>query len=381
MSIRSHQICERCIMDTSDPHIHFDNDGTCSHCKFFDESQAGSWQPNAEGKQAFEAIVSAIREENRFAAYDCIIGLSGGLDSAYLAYVARRQFGLRLLAVHVDGGWNSELAVRNIEGIVKTLDIELHTLVVDWEEMRDVQRAFLRAGLANQDVPQDHAFIAGLYGEAVKHGIRHVLSGGNFATESVLPTEWAYNAMDLRHLRAIHRRFGEHPLRNFPTVSFFQYYFWYPVVKRMTVLRPLNYLPYNRDDAIHVLERETGFQYYGGKHFESVFTKWQQLFYRPMKFGYDERRAYLSSLVLSGQMQRADALEEIRRPGYTDAELDAATEYVRNKLGFSAAEFADILAAPPGTFRDYPSNHHLFAMKDRLKHRLATMGIRLRRRS
>jgi N-acetyl sugar amidotransferase len=368
-------------MDTSDPDIDFDDAGVCNHCRFFDLELTKNWYPNQHGRRLLEATVDRIKAENQDREYDCVIGLSGGIDSSYLAYLARRELGLRPLAIHVDGGWNSELAVRNIEGIVKCLDIDLHTHVVDWEEMRDLQRAFLRAGLANQDVPQDHAFISGLYSQAISHGIRHVLSGGNIATESILPAEWAYNAMDLRHLRAIHRRFGERPLDTFPTVNFFQFYFWYPVVKRMTVLRPLNFLPYNRDEAIRILERETGFCYYGGKHFESRFTKWQQLHYRPHKFGYDERRAYLSSLILSGQMRRDAALGAIAEPGYTTAQLHEDTDFVRRKLGFSAEEFAQILGNPPRTFREYPSNHRLFRFKDTLKTRLAALGIRFRRRS
>ena len=381
MSDQSSQICLRCIMDTSDPQITFDEEGVCNHCRFFDTELSKTWHPNQQGREELNSLVERIKSENRGRPYDCVIGLSGGIDSSYLAYVARRELGLRLLAIHIDGGWNSELAVRNIEGIVTRLGIDLHTQVVDWEEMRDLQRAFLRAGLANQDVPQDHAFISGLYSQAVQHGIRHVLSGGNIATESILPGEWAYNAMDLRHLRAIHKRFGEAPLRTFPTVNFFQYYFWYPVVKRMTVLRPLNFLPYVRDDAIRTLERETGFTYYGGKHFESRFTKWQQLYYRPYKYGYDERRAYLSSLILSGQMDRQTALDAIAEPGYSDAQLREDSDFVCNKLGFSSEEFTQILNLPPRTFRDYPSNHHLFSFKDKCKSRLGEFGITFRRRS
>ncbi len=381
MSQKPYQICVRCIMDTSDPDIDFDAEGVCSHCRCFDAHISKGWHPDAQGRRMLDAVVDRIKAENRGRPYDCVIGLSGGIDSSYLAYVARRELDLRLLAVHVDGGWNSELAVKNIEGIVKRLGIDLYTHVVDWEEMRDLQRAFLRASLANQDVPQDHAFISALYRQAVRQGIRYVLSGGNIATESVLPAEWAYNAMDLRHLRAIHKRFGERPLKTFPTMNFFQYYVWYPVAKRMTVQRPLNFLPYDRDEAIRTLERETGFRYYGGKHFESRFTKWQQLFYRPRKFGYDERRAYLSSLILSGQTSRDAALEAMATPGYTEAQLCEDSEFVRKKLGFSEEEFKRILDLPPRTFRDYPSNQRWFGLKDELKGRLAAYGLKVRSRS
>lgn len=368
-------------MDTTDSNIMFDRDGICSHCRHFDRDIASNWHPNDYGRRLLTETLMRVRRQGRGKPYDCVIGLSGGVDSSYLAYVAVREFGLRLLGVHVDGGWNSELAVKNIEGLVKTLNIDLYTQVVDWEEMRDLQRAFLRASLANQDVPQDHAFIAGLYREAIRHRIRYVLSGGNIATESILPEEWAYNAMDLRHIRAVHRRFGEKRLKTFPTLNFFQYYFWYPVVKRMTVLRPLDYIPYHKADAIRTLSSEVGFQYYGGKHFESRFTKWQQIHYRPVKFGYDERRAYLSSLILSGQISRESALETLEHTSKEVSSIEEESEYVRKKLGFTRKEFERLLESPPKTFRDYPSNYVLFQLKNRLKSQLTTLGARPRARS
>lgn len=372
-----YQICTRCIMDTSDPDIEFDAAGVCNHCRNFDQHLRPHWHPDETGRRMLDAIVAKIKREGQSKSYDCAIGLSGGVDSSYLAYVARKQLGLRLLAVHVDGGWNSELAIRNIENIVRKLDVDLHTYVVDWEEMRDLQRAFLRAGLANQDVPQDHAFFAALYSNAQAYGLRFVLSGGNIATESVMPAEWAYNAMDLRHLEAVHRRFGNGRLQSFPRVNFFRYYFWNRYVKRMQVIRPLNYLPYVKDEAIATLERELGFQYYGGKHFESRFTKWQQLYYRRRKFGYDERRAYLSSLVLSGQMTRNQAV--VALAGDTDSEREAEqdTDYVLKKLAVGEEEFRGLMAQPPRTFRDYPSNYLLFNTKTALREWLRSKGIHL----
>lgn len=374
----SYQICTRCIMDTSDPDITFDDAGVCNHCRTFDETAPQVWHPNPEGRKMLDAIVERIKEEGAGKPYDCAIGLSGGVDSSYLAWVAKKELGLRPLAVHVDGGWNSELATRNIENIVRKLGIDLHTYVVDWEEMRDLQRAFLRAGLANQDVPQDHAFFAALYSNAQAHGLRYVLSGGNYATESVLPSEWAYNAMDLRHLEAVHKRFGERRLKTFPRVNFFRYYFWNRYVKRMQVVRPLNYVPYIKSEAIATLERELGFQYYGGKHFESRFTKWQQLYFRPRKFGYDERRAYMASLILSGQMTRDQALAALAGDAENERQAEADTGYILKKLAVSEQEFAQIMAAPPRTFRDYPSNHALFNFKTALRDWLKARGVVLR---
>lgn len=373
-----YQICTRCIMDTSDPHIQFDASGVCNHCLNFDEALRPNWHPDATGRCMLDEIVAKMKKEGEGKPYDCAIGLSGGVDSSYLAYVARKQLGLRLLAVHVDAGWNSELATRNIENIVRKLDIDLHTYVVDWEEMRDLQRAFLRAGLANQDVPQDHAYFAALYSNAQTYGLHYVLSGGNIATESVMPEEWAYNAMDLRHLKAVHKRFGERSLKTFPKVGFFRYYFWNRYVKRMRVLRPLNYLPYVKDEAIATLERELGFQYYGGKHFESRFTKWQQLYYRPRKFGYDERRAYLSSLVLSGQMAREQALSALTGDSENERQAEKDTEYILKKLSIGEDEFRQLMAQPPKTFRDYPSNFTLFNFKTAAREWLKSRGVVLR---
>lgn len=372
-----YQICTRCIMDTSDPDIEFDVSGVCSHCHNFDQNLLQQWHPDESGKQMLDEIVAQIKREGKGKPYDCVIGLSGGVDSSYLAYVARKQLGLRLLAVHVDAGWNSELATRNIENIVCKLDIDLHTYVVDWNEMQDLQRAFLRAGLANQDVPQDHAYFAALYRDAQAYGLRYVLSGGNIATESIMPEEWAYNAMDLRHLEAVHRQFGSRRLKTFPRVGFFRYYFWNRYVKRMRVIRPLNYLPYVKNEAITMLERELDFQYYGGKHFESRFTKWQQLYYRPRMFGYDERRAYLSSLVLSGQMTREQALTTLAGDVENERQVEKDTDYILEKLGISEEEFQQIMAKTPKTFRDYPSNYTLFNFKTALREWLRSKGVNL----
>lgn len=370
-----YQICTRCIMDTSDPDISFDAEGVCNHCRGFDNNIRLNWHPDVNGRQKLDEIVATIKRQGEGKAYDCAIGLSGGVDSSYLAYVARKELGLRLLAVHVDGGWNSELATKNIENIVRKLDIDLHTYVVDWEEMRDLQRSFLRAGLANQDVPQDHAFFASLYSNAQAYGLRYVLSGGNIATESIMPEEWAYNAMDLRHLEAVHRRFGSIKLSTFPRVSFLRYYFWNRYVKRMRVIRPLNYMPYVKNDAIALLERELGFRYYGGKHFESRFTKWQQLYYRPRKFGYDERRSYLSSMILSGQMQRDEAKQALADDVENERQAEEETDFILKKLSISKEEFKQIMDSPPRTFRDYPSNYMLFNFKTALREWLRSKGM------
>jgi hypothetical protein len=258
--------------------------------------------------------------------------------------------------VHVDAGWNSELAVMNIEQICRRLGFDLVTHVVDWEEMRDMQLAFLRSNLANQDVPQDHAFFAALYGYAKKAGIKYVINGSNFATESILPATWGYDAMDATHVKSIHALFGARPRGDFPVVSFFDLYVRYPFILKMEVLRPLNLLPYNKEDAIRILEKDYGWRYYGGKHYESRWTRFFQAYYLPYKFGYDKRKAHLSSLVVSGQMGRNDALEALKAPLYDAKLLDEDKIFIAKKLGLSVAEFEALVNQPAHHFSEFP-NH------------------------
>jgi N-acetyl sugar amidotransferase len=351
----SYRRCVRCVMDTTDSAITFDAQGVCSHCRNFDEKFRPNWFPNEEGRRRLDAQVALIKAEGKGRDYDCIIGLSGGVDSSYLA-VKVKDLGLRPLVVHVDAGWNSELAVMNIESLVKALGFDLFTLVVDWEEMRDLQVAFLRSGVANQDVPQDHAFFAGLYHFATRQKIRWVLSGGNYATEGILPQSWGYNAMDVSHLKGIHRRFGTQPLRTFETVSFFNLYIGYPLIHRMKVLRPLDFMPYSKETAMAELSARFEWRYYGAKHHESVWTKFFQGYYLPTRFGFDKRKAHLSSLVVSGQMTREQALAELEKEIYPADELRRDRAFVCKKLGLTEAELDALMAAPLKSYRDYPNN-------------------------
>ena len=377
---RPYQICVRCVMDTSDPEIQFDEAGVCSWCRRFDAEIAPQWFPNAEGERRFAAIVEGIRRETTSKEYDCIVGLSGGIDSTYAAYVMRKRWNLRLLAVHVDAGWNSELAVKNIENTVTRLDIDLHTEVIDWEEVRDLQLAFLKSGVPNQDIPQDHVFFAALYRFAVKKGVRHVLSGGNIATESVLPPAWGYTAMDLRHIKAIHRRFGQGRLRTYPTCSFFDYYVRYPFLHHMRVVRPLNFMPYEKERALEVLEHELKYRYYGTKHGESRFTKFFQNYWLPTRFGFDKRRAHLASTVLSGQANRSEALNELSRPVCDANAIRQDRAFVAKKLGITDRELEDLLRMPLREHANYPSNLALYRLKDRARPFLERFGLGVARK-
>jgi N-acetyl sugar amidotransferase len=284
------------------------------------------------------------------------MGLSGGVDSSYLAWLAVKEFQLRPLVVHVDTGWNSELAVHNIQNIVQKLRIDLHTLVIDWNEIRDIQRAYFFSGVANLDVPQDHAFIASLYREAKKYGIRDVLNGGNMQTESILPSAWGYDASDSVNLRAIHRRFGRVPLRNYPTITAFQRLLLNPYVLGMRVHRPLEYIAYEKETAKKILKEELGWRDYGGKHYESIFTKFHQAYYLPTKFGYDKRLAHLSSLIVSGQLAREDAIRELEEPLYEERVLREELHYWLKKLDVTQAEFERVMSEQPKYAQEYPTN-------------------------
>lgn len=348
---RPYQICSRCVMDTSDPEIEFDPDGVCNHCHMFDRVTSKYWHPGPEGKVLLEKLVAQAREAGGGREYDSILGLSGGVDSSYLALKVK-DLGLRPLVVHVDAGWNSELAVSNIEKIVKHCNYELHTHVMDWEEMQDLQLAYFRAGVANQDVPQDHAFASSLYHFAVRNGIRTVLSGGNIATEGVFPSAWHGAAIDAINLKAIHRSCGRLRLRKFKTISFVQYYLWYPLARKMKTLRPLNYMPYDREQAITELEH-VGWRSYGRKHGESLFTRFFQNYYLPTKFGYDKRRPHFSSMILSGQLSRADALEQLEEPLYAAQDLETDVTYFCKKIGIGRDEFESVMAQPNRHYSDF----------------------------
>lgn len=339
-------------MDTSDPEIVFDNRGVCNHCRHFDEVTRKEWFPNEEGTQRWTAIAAQIRQAGQGQEYDCILGLSGGVDSSYLALKVK-DWGLRPLVVHVDAGWNSELAVANVEKIVKHCNFDLHTHVVDWEEMRDLHLAYLKAGVANQDVPQDHVFFASLYHFATRNNIRYILSGGNLATEGIFPSAWHGSAMDAINLKDIHSKYGERPLKTYSTISFFDYYFWYPLVKKMRTVRPLNYMPYNKQQAVAELEQKIGWRAYGRKHGESLFTKLFQNYYLPAKFGYDKRKPHLSSLIVSRQMSREEALAKLAEPLYDPQELEIDIAYFCKKLRITRQQFDGFLAAPSHHYTDF----------------------------
>ncbi len=349
-----YQICTRCVMDTSDPEIKFDEAGICSHCREFDEVTSKQWFPNAEGQRRLEQLIAQIKRSGQGKEYDCILGLSGGVDSSYLAIKAK-EWGLRPLVMHVDAGWNSELAVANVERIVKFCNYDLHTRVMNWEEMRDLHVAYLQSGVANQDIPQDHAFAASLYKFAVENDIHYVMSGGNIATESILPLSWQGPNMDGISIRGIHKLFGKKPLADYKTVSFFEYYLKFPFIDKLNVVRPLNFLDYNKDMAIEEMVKLTGWRPYERKHGESLFTKLFQNYYLPVKFGFDKRRPHYSSLIVSGQATREWALSKLVEPLYDPQELEVDIAFFTKKLRISRKQFDDYMTADNKHCTDYPN--------------------------
>jgi N-acetyl sugar amidotransferase len=347
--------CVRCVMDTSDPGIDFDAAGVCRYCRHADLILPAMRFSPEESRQRLEALARRISRSSEGREYDSVIGLSGGVDSSYTAYVAHKA-GLRPLAVHFDNGWDSELAVGNIQRIIEACGFDLVTYVIDWAEFRDLQRAFLKASVIDIEILTDHAIFAAMLNIAREHGIRYVLSGSNVATEHGLPDAWVWNKQDWTNIRAIHAMYGSVPLRSFPHLSTARWMLIRLLGRDIEVVEPLNLIRYRRDEAAAELEREFGWRDYGGKHHESLFTKFYQGYILPTKFGVDKRRVHLSDRIRNGELTREEALAILAAPLYPPQELARERDYVLMKLGFSDEEFAAIMAAPPRSHADFASD-------------------------
>jgi len=356
----AYRLCQNCVMDTSDSNIVFDSRGWCDYCNNYYSNILPNWHPDERGDAEIRSIADKIRFEGRGRDHDCIIGVSGGVDSSYVTYVAAAKLGLRPLVFHVDAGWNSQQAVNNIERLIDGLRLDLHTEVVDWSEMQDLQRAFFLAQVPHIDTPQDHAFFAALYNFAAKHRFKYVLTGANYSTECVRePLEWHYHASDLRQLMDIHRRFGKVPLRTFPLAGIFRFKVYYRLVKGIRVVKPLNYIPFFKEAAMQELADRFSWQKYAHKHYESRFTRFYEGYWLPMKFGYDKRRAHFSSLILTKQMTRSDALDRLSRPAFDEETIEHDLEYVANKLDFTVTELKQIMAGQNKSYHDYRNSKTL----------------------
>ena len=356
-----YQTCTNCVMDATDSQITFDENGTCDHCKTFYSDIQPKWNPNERGLIEIQKIAEKIKTTGQGKNFDCIIGMSGGIDSSYLVYLAKEKLGLRPLVFHVDAGWNSQTAVNNIEKIVDKLELDLYTEVIDWEEMKDLQLSFFKSGVPHIDTPQDHAFFATMYKFAAKYKVKHILTGGNYSTECVRnPLEWMYYQSDSRQLKDIHKKFGTIPLKRYPITNILWHKLFLPYIRGIKVIRPLDYLPYNKEDATKFLVESFGYQRYAQKHFESRFTKFYEGYWLPKKFGYDTRKVQYSSLILTHQMTRDAALEKLKIPAYDEDQIANDFEYIATKLGISVAELQGYLDAPNKTYKDYKNQQSIY---------------------
>lgn len=353
------KVCSRCIMDETAKEITFDKNGVCNFCHNYDNVLVNDVHSDKGGEKKLEKLIKKIKLKGKNSRYDVLIGLSGGVDSSYVAYVIKKKYGLRAFAVHLDNGWNTELAVANVEQIVKRLDIDLSTYVLDWKEFRDIQTSFLKSSISNIEIPTDHAIWALLIKTAAKMKIPYIIAGNNVVTESIMPESWLYGSKDSKLIKSIHRQFGKIKMKTYPSLSTMDY-IDYLLVRGIRWVPILNYIPYNKAEAKQTLINELGWQDYGGKHYESIFTRFFHAYYLPIKFGYDLRKSYLSALVCSRQISREEALEEISKPPASKEMLEQDRDYVIKKLGLSEDEFESIVKAPIKTYADYPNNESLW---------------------
>ncbi len=356
-----YQVCKSCVMDTTDSKITFDAEGVCDHCNTFYSKILPNWHTDERGDNALKEIIKKIKRKGKGKDFDCLMGMSGGIDSSYLLYVMVKHYGLRPLVFHVDAGWNSQIAVNNIERLVDGLGLDLYTEVINWEEIKDLQLAFFKSGVPHIDVPQDHAFFATMYKFASKHNIKYILTGGNYSTECIRnPIEWMYYQSDSIQLRDIYKKFGTGKLKDYPVSNILWHKVYLPYIKKIKLIRPLDYVPYNKDEAMQLLVDKFDYQKYPQKHFESRFTRFYESYWLPKKFGYDTRKVQYSSLILTNQMSREEALEKLKFPAYDTETIQQDFEYIATKLDISVKELQSYMDAPNKTYKDYKSQENIY---------------------
>jgi N-acetyl sugar amidotransferase len=381
MELQKYQICTKCVMDTTDPCIIFDENGICDHCHDFINNVKPNWHVNERGRKELTHILEKISKAGKGKDFDCLLGISGGVDSSYMLHLTVKEFGLRPLVFHVDGGWNSELAVHNINVMIDKLGLDLYTEVINWEEMKDFQLAFFKSGVPHLDIPQDHAFVATLYQFAEKYNIKYILNGGNFATECVqYPMEWFYYGTDMAQNNDIRRKFGTIKMKTYPFSSVFRHKIYLKYIKGVNVVKPLNYMPFIKEDALLILEKEYGWKPYPQKHFESRFTKFYEGYWLPERFGYDTRKVQYSSLILSGQMTREDAIEKLKKPAYDPDTIDDEFNYIATKLGINAEELRHYFRLPKKFYWDYKNQQTLFRLGAKVLHFLGIEKVKKRKK-
>ena len=373
MKNNSISICTNCVMDSTDSKIIFDKDGICDHCNTFYNKILPNWHTDEKGRKVLNQIIDKIKKEGKGKNFNCILGISGGIDSSFLTYVVKEELGLSPLIFHVDAGWNSQIAVNNIERLVDGLSLDLYTEVINWEEIKDLQLAFFKSGVPHIDVPQDHAFFANMYKFASKHKIKYILTGGNYSTECVRnPIEWMYYQSDSIQLKDIHKKFGQKPLKSYPVTNILWHKVYLPYIKGIKLIRPLDYIPYNKEDAMQLLVDKFGWQKYPQKHFESRFTKFYESYWLPKRFGFDTRKVQYSSLILTEQMTRDEAIKELKEPAYDPETIHQDFEYVANKLDISTEELQLYMDSPKKNYKDYKSQDFIYRIGAKL---LKLVGI------
>ena len=358
---KEYQICTSCVMDTTDTKITFDEKGVCDHCNSYKKDVEPFWFPNDEGKAIFSKQVEELQSKTKGKEFDSIMGLSGGLDSSYLLHMAVKEFGLRPLVFHVDGGWNTDLAVSNIEKMVKKLDLELYVEVINWEEMKDFQLAWFKSGTPHLDIAQDHAYFATMFHFARKYKINTILNGGNISTECVRnPLDWIYYGTDMTLIKDIRKKFSTNKMETYPWSSIFYHKIYLKYFKKIKVLRPLNLMPYNKKMAIEILSKEYDWTPYPQKHFESRFTKFYEGYWMPTRFGYDTRKVQFSSLIVTGQMTRDEALKELEKLPYNKETIGEDIQFIANKLDISVDELMQYHSMEKKWWFDYKNEKKIF---------------------
>jgi len=362
MNPTNYRICSKTVMDTlGDPDISFDENGVCNYYYEFSKKLKIRVPEKEEAKIQLNNIVNKIKLSGKGKNYDCIIGVSGGVDSTYTAYLVK-QVGLRPLAVHLDNGWNSELAVKNIENILNKLNIDLYTHVIDWEMFKDLQQSFLKASTPDSEIPTDHAILSILYSIADKHGVKYIISGMNFRNEGMLPPSWARGYLDWKYIKGVQKRFGTKKISTFPHLSISKF-LYYNIVKKISSISFLNYIEFNKSEAMEIIQKELGWTNYGGKHHESIYTRFFQSYILPKKFNIDKRKAHLTCLIISaGEVTREEALKVLKEEPADPKLMASDKEYLIKKFDITEQDFEDIMNSPVKSILDYPNHYKLETM-------------------
>ena len=369
--MEKHQICENCVMDTSDPNITFDDKGVCKRCNQFHQEILPDWNFGKDKKNELDNLVSKIKKTGKNKKYDCILGLSGGFDSSYMLHFAVKELKLRPLVFHIDAGWNIPFAEDNIKKIVDKLGVELIIEKINWNEIRDMQLAFFKSAVPHLDTPQDHAFVSVLDNYAKKNNIKYILNGGNISTEVIVnPNAWGYWGTDIVHIKDILKKFGTVEMKTYPFTNIYERKIYIPYIKRVKVVKLLNFTPYIKKDAEDLLKREYDYLPYPQKHFEDILTKFLEGYWLPVRFGYDVRKPQFSSLILTNQMTRQEALEKLQNPPLSEKESKELFTQVASILEISEEELHEYATMPLKTYKDYKNQNYLYGIGSKIMYNL-----------